>query len=161
MRRAGRSTAVADRGVPGTAAGFTLVEVLVALAVLAIGLLGAAALAVDTVQMQNRAALRAQAQRLSADLAERLRSNRAGLLAYVSAPAGSGCIATTTPGVVCTPEELAREELAVWRDEVRRILPRGRGALTLSSDEQPARYAIVVRWRWRERNEHVTLMGRL
>ena len=161
MRRAGRSTAVADRGVAGTAAGFTLVEVLVALAVLAIGLLGAAALAVDTVQMQNRAALRAQAQRLSADLAERLRSNRAGLLAYVSAPAVSGCIATTTPGVVCTPEELAREELAVWRDEVRRILPRGRGALTLSSDEQPARYAIVVRWRWRERNEHVTLMGRL
>jgi type IV pilus assembly protein PilV len=152
---------VADRGVPGTAAGFTLVEVLVALAVLAIGLLGAAALAVDTVQMQNRAALRAQAQRLSADLAERLRSNRAGLLAYGTAPAVSGCTATTTPGVVCTPEELAREELAFWRDDVRRTLPRGRGALTLSSEEQPARYAIVVRWRWRERNEHVTLMGRL
>ena len=86
---------VADRGSPRrvsglTATGFTLVEVLVALAVLAIGLLGTAALAVDTVQTQNRAALRAQAQRLSADLAERLRSNRAGLLAYRTTPAVSG-----------------------------------------------------------------------
>ena len=152
---------MAERGSPGTAAGYTLAEVLVALAGLAIGLLGAASLAVDTVQMQNRAALRAQAQRLSADLAERLRSNRAGLLAYGTGPAVSGCIATTTPGVVCTPEELAREELAVWRTEVRRTLPQGRGALTLSTDEQPARYAIVVRWRWRDRTERLTLMGRL
>ena len=36
-----------------------------------------------------------------------------------------------------------------------------RGVLTLATDEEPARYAIVVRWHWRERNEHVTLMGRL
>ena len=161
MRRVGWSTAVADRRHAGAAAGFTLAEVLVALAVLAIGLLDAAALAVDTVQLQNRAALRGQAQRLSADLAERLRSNRAGLLAYGMDPTVSGCIAGTTPGVRCMPEELAREELAVWRAELRRTLPRGRGTLTLSTDEEPARFAIVVRWRWRDRNEHVTLMGRL
>jgi type IV pilus assembly protein PilV len=157
---------MAERGSPTRTvgrppAGFTLAEVLVALAVLAIGLLGAAALAVDTVQMQNRAALRAQAQRLSADLAERLRSNRAGLLAYGSDPAVSGCTATTTPGARCTPEELAREELALWRAEIRRILPQGRGALTLATDGQPARYAIVVSWRWRDRNERVTVTGRL
>jgi type IV pilus assembly protein PilV len=150
---------VAERRPAARTAGFSLVEVLVALAVLAAGLLGAAALAVDTVQAQHRGMLRAQAQRLAADFAERLRGNRAGLLAYREEPARFGCISGATPGERCTPEELAREELADWRDDIARMLPGGRGEVTLSAGAPPLAYEISLRWRWRDRDERHTLAG--
>ena len=163
MPRAVASPVVAEppRSGRGRAAGFTLAEVLVALAVLGVGLLGAAALTVDTVQAQHRALLRAQAQRLAADLAERLRANRAGLLAYGETPARFGCVSTTSPGRRCSPSELARHELADWRQELRRTLPEGRGDLTLAAAPAPARYAVTIRWRWREQIERLTLTGLL
>ena len=156
---AARWTVVAERQRPGRAVGFSLVEVLVALAVLAVGLLGAAALAVDTVQAQHRGMLRAQAQRLAADFAERLRGNRAGLLAYREAPARFGCVSGASPGRRCTPEELAREELADWRADIARTLPGGRGEVALSGGASPLAYEISLRWRWRDRDEGHTLAG--
>jgi type IV pilus assembly protein PilV len=150
---------VADGRRGGGAKGFSLVEVLVALAVLSVGLLGAAALAVDTVRAQHRAMLRVQAQRLAADLEERLRANRAGLPAYREAPARFGCIAGADPARRCTPEELAREELAVWRDEIERSLPEGSGEVRLAAGADPTAFAIAIRWRWRDRRERHALEG--
>jgi type IV pilus modification protein PilV len=56
--------------------GFTMVETLVALVVLAIGLLGIAALYLDSLRAGRTAIYRTQAVNLSADLADRIRSNR-------------------------------------------------------------------------------------
>lgn len=154
-----RSPAVSEQRLRVAAPGFSLVEVLVALAVLAVGLLGAAALAVDTVRAQHRAMLGAQAQRLAADLAERLRANRAGLAAYHEAPTLFGCVSGATPGRRCTPQELAREDLARWQSEIDRTLPRGQGTVTLASGGAATAYAVSVRWRWRDRREHYTLRG--
>jgi type IV pilus assembly protein PilV len=150
---------VTDRGLIKRSSGFTLAEVLVALAVLSVGLLGAAALAVDTVQSQHRALLRAQAQRLAGDLAERMRGNRAGLSAYQATPAEAGCVSTAVPARRCTPDELARHELAAWSAELGRALPDGRGAVVLMPAGAPARFAITVRWRWRTYTERFALEG--
>ena len=150
---------MADRGLTGPSSGFTLAEVLVALAVLSVGLLGAAALAVDTVRAQHRALLRSEAQRLASDLAERMRGNRAGLPAYQAPPAEAGCVSTAAPARRCTPEELARHELMEWRAALRRALPGGRGALVLAPAGAPVRFAITVHWRWRARDERFTLQG--
>ena len=65
--------------------GFTMVEALVALVVLAIGLLGIAALYLDTLRAGRTAIYRTQAVALAADLADRIRSNRTAVAAYNSA----------------------------------------------------------------------------
>ena len=71
-------------GIAG-ARGFTLVEVLVALLVLAVGMLGLAVLLVEGLQGSRSAIEHTQAVNLAADIAERMRSNRAAASAYDTA----------------------------------------------------------------------------
>ena len=58
------------------AAGFTLIESLVALLVLSIGLLGVAAMQLASLQANNGAFQRTQATFLAQDIADRMRANR-------------------------------------------------------------------------------------
>ncbi len=58
---------------PRHSRGFTLIEALVALVVLSIGLLGIAALYLDSLRAGRTAIYRTQAVNLAADLADRLR----------------------------------------------------------------------------------------
>ena len=62
--------------------GFTMVETLVALVVLAIGLLGIAALHLESLRAGRTAIYRTQAVNLAADVADRIRANRVALLDY-------------------------------------------------------------------------------
>jgi type IV pilus assembly protein PilV len=56
--------------------GFTLIEALVALVVLGVGMLGVAALYLDTLRGGRSALYRQQAVSLAADLGDRLRADR-------------------------------------------------------------------------------------
>lgn len=58
------------------ARGVTLIEVLVALVVLSIGVIGLAALQAQALQMNQGAYMRAQATNLAYDIADRMRTNR-------------------------------------------------------------------------------------
>jgi type IV pilus assembly protein PilV len=58
--------------------GFSLVEVMVALVVLAVGLLGIAGLYVTTLKSGGGAIFRMQAVNLAADLADRIRATATG-----------------------------------------------------------------------------------
>src|SRR5512138_827355 len=58
------------------AAGFTLIEVLIALVVLAIGMLGIAAVYLEGLRASRDALLRTQAVILAADMGDRIRANR-------------------------------------------------------------------------------------
>ena len=63
------------------AKGFTLLEVMVALVVLSVGLLGLAALQTATVRFNQNAYLRSQATNFAYDLADRMRANREAAIA--------------------------------------------------------------------------------
>ncbi len=69
--------------------GFTLVEALVALLVLSIGLLGIAALYVETLRASRTSLYRTEAVTLATDLADRMRANRNPVSAYAC---GSPCV---------------------------------------------------------------------
>jgi type IV pilus assembly protein PilV len=71
--------------------GFTLVEVLVALAVLSVGLLGAAAMLLESLRGLADAQREIAATGLLHDLANRIRLNAAGRAAYVSGSAARAC----------------------------------------------------------------------
>lgn len=130
--------------------GFTMVEVLVALVVLAIGLLGIAALYLNSLQAGRTAIYRTQAVNLVADLADRIRANRTATAAYGIVFTGASVdvpACYTTAG--CTPGALAASDLSRWKADITQLLPNGQGqvvVIPLVGPGEPTSYVITVQW---------------
>ena len=130
--------------------GFTMVEVLVALVVLAIGLLGIAALYLNSLQSGRTAIYRTQAVNLAADLADRIRANRTAQAAYGTLFADAevevaGCY--TTGG--CVDTDLASTDLARWKGTLAQLLPNGQGQVVVTlpvAAGEPTNYVVTVQW---------------
>lgn len=139
--------------------GISLVEALVALLVLSIGMLGIAALFVESVRSSRTALLRTQAVNLVSDMADRIRANASARGAYdsVSGPGAAlqDCApATGSAGGNCGMDELAQDDLARWQAEVEEKLPdtvdgSPRAQVTFvpgATLRRPDRYTIRVSW---------------
>lgn len=119
--------------------GFTLVEALVALVVLSVGLLGIAALYVETLRAGRTSLHRTQAVTLASDIADRMRANRTPADAYAC-------------GDPCDPSlggnGIADIDLAAWMDAVAAELPNGSAAVTYTAPTAitPVIYEVEVRW---------------
>ena len=126
--------------------GFTLVEALVALVVLSIGLLGIAALYLDSLRAGRDALLRTQALNLASDLADRVRANRMGEASYAILAAETAvAVAACKTTVGCTPADLALTDLAEWKNSINQLLPNGTGEVRFIA-AIPNRYEIVITW---------------
>ncbi|MGV6858181.1 MAG: type IV pilus modification protein PilV [bacterium] len=94
--------------------GFTLIEVLVAIFVLSIGLLGLAALQMWAVKNTGNAFYRTQATLAANELAERIRANPEGRVAGSYDDNNVGCAAAPAKSCIqveCSPTELALDDL--------------------------------------------------
>lgn len=105
--------------------GFTLIEVLVALLVLSIGLLGLASLQSTTVRFNHDAYLRSQATSLAYDMADRMRANRDEVMAgsydlgaFPGDPAVCGVVAGAS---------VAARDMSAWQSSLSCSLPQGVG----------------------------------
>jgi type IV pilus assembly protein PilV len=126
--------------------GFTIVEALVALVVLAVGMLGIASLYVTTLRASGSAGSRMHAINLASDLADRIRANRTAEAAYAGAPAANGttCIGT---GVSCTAVQMAAHDLFLWQAAIQATLPgAAAGTVTVDVGTNPPSYQIEVSW---------------
>jgi type IV pilus assembly protein PilV len=126
--------------------GFTIVEALVALVILAVGMLGIASLYVTTLRASGSAASRMQAINLASDLGDRIRANRTAEAAYAGAAAANG---TTCLGnsATCTPAQMAAHDLFVWQAAIQAALPGApAGTVTVDTGTNPTSYQIQVRW---------------
>lgn len=90
------------------ARGFTLIETLIALAVLSVGLLGAAAMLLASLHVQADARREVAATNLLRDIADRIRINRAARAAYASSAASEDC------GENCDAAQLAAADRAFF-----------------------------------------------
>lgn len=112
--------------------GFSLIEVLIAMLVLAVGVLGAAASQAISMRMRHDSDLMASAVRLAATLAERMRANPAAASAYLfEFDAGSGAApappaASCYAGSVCTPAQLAAFDIHDVKQSLATSFPGGR-----------------------------------
>jgi len=129
--------------VAGSVSGFTLVELMVSVLVLAIGLLGLASLQVTGLGSNHNAYLRTQATLLAQDMADRMRANPAGLATYLVAGAISSC------GTSCTPQQMAKNDHGLWDQSLAAQLPGGSGAIT-----SPAIGIYNIRVTWVERADN-------
>lgn len=130
--------------------GFTLVEVLVALVVLAVGMLGMALLLHAGLQGSRTALEHAQAVNLAADMAERMRANRSAAAAYDTSHGtpdprlDAGC---EDAAGRCTPDAMAGNDLRRWLDAVAAALPEGQGEVAVEAVAAAVhRGTVTVRW---------------
>ena len=121
----------------GAQRGATLVEVLVALLVLSIGLLGVAALQVSALQTNQGAHVRSQASVLAYDIADRMRANRAVALA-----GGYNVLYTVTP----SGGALNELDLQNWKAALTNTLPTGQGEISLVGN------IALIRVRWTDKS---------
>lgn len=113
------------------AKGFTLLEILVTVIILAIGLLGMAGLQLTGMRNNQSAYLRTQAALLAYDMGERMRANSLGFNnnAYDQPQAVEypGCF--TAEG--CTVAEMAQNDAFEWSNTLATQLPMGNGVVCL------------------------------
>lgn len=97
--------------------GVSMVEVLVALIVMSVGLLGIASLYVTALQAKSTSLSRMKAVNLAYDLADRIRANPSGIASYVVANALTVATPTETcmGSTNCTPAQMAAADLGQWK----------------------------------------------
>jgi type IV pilus modification protein PilV len=127
---------------PLAARGFTIMEVLAALLVIAFSIIGVAALYSAQAEKDEETDPRAQAAQFAKSIAARIETNAAGRTGYVSAM-----------GVLCDrnakstqPQDAAANEAACWEDEVEMSLPSGLGTITRDVSTNPVTYVVAVSW---------------
>lgn len=129
-------------------AGFSIVEVMVALVVLAVGMLGIASLYVTTLRSSGSAMSRMQAVNLVTDLSDRIRANRLARDAYALPAAEKQCIGVSK---TCSQEDMAANDLFLWQQQIDFLLPgtdpEGQVVYVAGAADEPDRYTITVRWK--------------
>lgn len=135
-----------------------MVEALVALVVLAIGMLGIAALYVESLRAGRSALLRSEAVILASDMVDRIRANPTAQLAYAKTADATGTLNTACQpaGAGCTPAQMAAHDIASWVGLVddrydnpaagQVALPSGRGTISVDNTTTPATYTITIIW---------------
>ena len=142
--------------------GFTLIEVLVSMAILGVGILGVAALQITSTQNNSDAYLRSQAVFLAYDIADRMRANpiAVGNGAYAdvdgaeSAPTFN-CVdnfSGTGSGTTCTEAEFAVANIAAadygWLSALSEYLPSGVGTITCNETPctETSPHTVTITW---------------
>ncbi len=110
--------------------GFSLIEVLVAMIVLSLGLLGLAALQINSLKFNQVAHLRSQASTLAYQMLDSMRASP------TAAKGGSFNIALTST-IPTAGSSAASNQLKLWMEQVT-TLPNGQGQVCLSATPDPA-----------------------
>lgn len=132
-----------------SSAGFGMVEMLVAMVVLSVGMLGIAGLYVTTLRASNGAIFRTLAVNLAADMADRIRSNPNAGVAYQGAAANNACVGAAAD---CNRQEMAADDLFRWAQELAQLLPDDgnagtpQGTVAVDNTTDPFTYTINVTW---------------
>jgi type IV pilus assembly protein PilV len=136
-------------GAKQRAAGFTLLEVLVSMLLIAIGVLGTAGLQALAYKVNQGGQLRSQAVILGLDFIERVEANNDATIAGGYAPATYPATAAKDCSTAfCTPTELATYDLVAFKANVLAQLPAA--AVTVSMTGTGP-YSYTVRIDWEER----------
>ncbi len=118
---------------PSQSRGFSLIEVLVTMVVIAIGLLGFAALQAQSLKSNRISMQRSQATILAQDIIERMRANKT---AASSGAYEFGINDTPTSGTV------AGDDMVAWKATIANALPQGKGGVHVAGDSA----TVTIQW---------------
>lgn len=125
-------------------AGFTLVEVLIALLLFSVGMLGLAGLQTSGMRFTQDAYLRSQATIVAQDIIDRMRANNQALadgnydnIDSEAPPSDQACIVNG-----CNSLELANHDIRDWSLNLVSLLPQGQGTVVLNGNL----YTVTMTW---------------
>lgn len=122
--------------------GFSLIEVLVTMVVVALGLLGFAALQVHSIKSSRTALQRSYATMAAYDLVDCVRANRANATAYEIGSVAGGVYTFTAPDDYTTDGTFTGNDLDAWLTRLGNALP-GAGAIL---DVNGSQVTVVIQW---------------
>lgn len=127
--------------------GFSLMEVLVSMLIVAIALLGIASLIGHSMQATKGGQLRSQAILIAGDIIERMAANnQAAYTGNYNLALGATVTASKNCALqACTAAELATFDLANWR-ALLAALPAGDASISMAAGANTVTYTIQVRW---------------
>ena len=141
---------------PATVRGFTLLEVMISLVVLAIGVMGVIGLQTATYQQLQTSQNFSKAAMLAGDMADRMLANQENVPSTAYLHPYDATIATPDPDcttAACTPAQLAAYDVWYWQTELKGLeadnsktpgsLPDASGEVLQTATGD---YVIVVRW---------------
>lgn len=115
--------------------GLSLIEVLISVFILAVGLLGLAAMQLQSLKYTQGSQWRSQANFLAYDIVERIRANRASVTDYV--------IAMNAAKPAGALDTMAKNDLFLWLDQLETTIPGGDGAVAWNNGTRTL--TIVIR----------------
>jgi type IV pilus assembly protein PilV len=133
-------------------AGFTLIEVLVALVVMAVGMLGIAGLYIESLRTGQMSVSYTNAVTLASSMADRIRANQTGIGGYAGAAAGNAMAGTSANNCVngiadCSSAQMAVDDWFWWYEDVKAQMPEGRQASIQVVNAAPVNvYTILLQW---------------
>ena len=135
--------------------GISLIESLVAIVVMALGLLGILGVQMRTLADTQTGVRRAHAIRLIEDLSERIKSQpnalgNLGSYARTWDAAGALDTATDCKTNACTPANMVTYDLNRWLESVRAAMPLGDATVFLPKDNSttdPRQLGVMISWR--------------
>lgn len=140
--------------------GFSMLEVLITLVIIAIALLGTAGLQLYAMRMGQGGQYRTQAIFLASDITERMEANKAEAVlgSYaVAATSAVGAAATLCDGAACSSPQLAAWDINQWGTNLTNVLPQPSWQICIDADSNavcdpvpvaanPITYRIVISW---------------
>ncbi len=134
--------------------GFALLEVLIALLVMSVGMLGIAGLLLITTRTNTSSIMKQQAVQSAYNAVERIRANPTAALA------GNYNVDDTTTGTpayptkpspdctvaVCSASQLAAYDTWYWQTQDLALLPVGTGKITTKANGANLQVTVVVQW---------------
>ncbi len=130
--------------------GFSMLEVLVSLMLIALAMLGQAGLQANALKMSKGASFRIQAVQLANEISERMEANKTGTIAgqydVATAASTASTASTDCATAACNSTALSAYDLAQWTSRVVSTLPSGTWQLTRTVTGNPTTYSIVLTW---------------
>ncbi len=130
--------------------GFTLFETLIAVVIMAIGLIGIAGLQTKTAVYTEASLYRSQASTLAQEIIERMRSNPTQAIEGAYDIESLPNLTTSCTGLdkYCTVVDIRDHDLAMWSNRVRAALPEGRATITTVAGAagEPVNITIILSW---------------
>ena len=123
--------------------GFTLIEVLIALIIMSVGMLGIAGLYVHSMRAGRTSMFRHHAVTLAGDVADRIRANPRAFGAYAGGGANNNCV---SGGIDCTRPEMAAHDIFLWNQQAAAYLPGGNVGIVFNNGVVPPTYQITITW---------------
>lgn len=133
-------------------AGFTLIEVLVALVVLSVGLLGIAGMISVSLKSSGSTYTRTQVTAFTANILDRMRANRTSARGngydttfsdVISSTYKDKCLGSSAS---CSTADLAKFDLYQWKADLAAQLPDGKGSITTVGVGNMTQVTITIQW---------------